>query len=342
VNDQHREPVASMATTAEHEPHMTTAAEPDTIGEDPTTTPDAGTGTDLTPLPAPTRSAVQVTTVVAVSVVAAVAAVVSFMHMYELAARAGEGWRAWLVPLAIDGLVVAASMTMVVRRRAGKKTGWLAWISVTLGIAASLAANIAAAEPTLIGRAVAAWPPIALLLAYELLMDQIHIATKHVDTQRFTHPPVPSPIPAITVPPHEPSAAHNFAAVPTTTAPATTTPLTAPGPDGTAPQAGTPNSSPETAIVNTAAPSPVLIPVPDREGNSGESIRQAARHRYLKTLTDGLPCTGRELADMYGMSERWGRYQIRAAQRTLTTTHAANDTLGSLSGAHDPSGHIIR
>lgn len=70
------------------------------------------------------------------------------MHMHELAARAGEGWRSWLIPLAIDGLVVATSMTMVVRRRAGP----LAWISVTLSIAASLAANIPAAEPILIGR----------------------------------------------------------------------------------------------------------------------------------------------------------------------------------------------
>jgi hypothetical protein len=151
-------------------------------------------------------------------------------------------------------------------------------------------------------------------------MDQIHIATKRVGTQRFMHPPVPSPIPATTVPPHEPTAAQNFAAVPTTTASATTTLLTAPALDGTAPQACTPNSSPAAAVVNAPAPSPVLIPVPDREDNSGESIRQAARHRYLKTLTDGLPCTGRELADMYGMSERWGRYQIRAAQRTITTT----------------------
>jgi hypothetical protein len=90
---------------------------------------------------------------------------------------AGEG-RAWLVPLALDGFVVKASMTMMVRRPAGKDAGWPAWMNPGAGIAASLVANVAAAESTLIGMAVAAWPPGALLLAYELVMDQIRIAGK--------------------------------------------------------------------------------------------------------------------------------------------------------------------
>jgi hypothetical protein len=34
-----------------------------------------------------------------------------------------------------------------------------------------MAANVAAADPTAIGRLVAAWPPVALLLAWELLMQ---------------------------------------------------------------------------------------------------------------------------------------------------------------------------
>src|SRR3981081_2786279 len=74
-------------------------------------------------------------------------------------------------------------MTMMARRRAGRDAGWLAWVSLSAGIAASLAANVAAAQPTLIGRAVAAWPPLALLLAYELLMDQIRITGKTAATQ---------------------------------------------------------------------------------------------------------------------------------------------------------------
>ncbi|WP_173141968.1 DUF2637 domain-containing protein [Kibdelosporangium persicum] len=265
--------------------------------------------------PAKARNAVQVTTVAAVSVVAAVAAVVSFMHMYELAARAGEGWRAWLVPLAIDGLVVAASMTMVVRRRAGMKAGWLAWTSMLLGISASLAANIAAAQPTLIGRAVAAWPPIALLLAYELLMNQFHTTST-----RTTAHPQPTSAPITTLPPGKPTTATHRATLPSDAA--STAGHTS---HNTTPAADTPHNSPP-ATATTTAPAPALTAVPNRDEDNGAAIRQAARQRYLTTLNDGLPCTGRELADMYGMSERWGRYQIRAARRThLTPLHQPHD-----------------
>jgi hypothetical protein len=72
----------------------------------------------------------------------------------------------------VDGLAVAASMTMLVRRRAGEPAGVLPWAALLLGLGASLAANVAAADPTLVGRLVAAWPPVGLLLSYELLMQQ--------------------------------------------------------------------------------------------------------------------------------------------------------------------------
>jgi hypothetical protein len=108
-------------------------------------------------------------TTLAVLAVALVAAVASYDHQRALAALAGEGWRAWLLPASVDGLIVAASMSMLVRRRAGMPAGALAWTSLLAGIGA--AANVAAAEPTLVGRVVAAWPPVALLLAWELLMQ---------------------------------------------------------------------------------------------------------------------------------------------------------------------------
>jgi hypothetical protein len=116
---------------------------------------------------------VQRVTTAAVLAVAAVAAVASYEHMRALAELAGEGWRAWLLPISVDGLAVAASMTMLVRRRVGQPSGALPWTALLLGLGASLAANVAAAEATLQGRLVAAWPPVALLLAYELLMQQI-------------------------------------------------------------------------------------------------------------------------------------------------------------------------
>jgi len=111
-------------------------------------------------------------TTASVLAVAAVAALASYEHMRALAERAGEGWRSWLLPVSVDGLAVAASMTMLVRRRAARATGVLPWVALLLGLGASLAANVAAADPTVVGRVVAAWPPVGLLLSYELLLQQ--------------------------------------------------------------------------------------------------------------------------------------------------------------------------
>lgn len=115
---------------------------------------------------------VRLVTTLAVLAVAVVAAVVSYEHMRALAEAAGEGWRSWLIPVSVDGLMVAASMTALTRRRAGQPVGALAWCALLLGIAASVTANVAAAEPTVIGRAVASWPPLALGLSFELLLQQ--------------------------------------------------------------------------------------------------------------------------------------------------------------------------
>ena len=116
--------------------------------------------------------ATRATTVAAVLLVAAVAAIVSYEHMRTVADRAGEDWRAWLLPLSVDGLVVAGSMVLLTRRRAGLPGGRLAWCALLGGVGASLAANVAAAEPTATARVVAAWPALAFAVAFELLLQQ--------------------------------------------------------------------------------------------------------------------------------------------------------------------------
>ena len=120
----------------------------------------------------PSGRAVRVVTVAAVLLVAAVAAVVSYAHMEEVSRDAGEGWRALLLPLSVDGLVVAASMVLLTRRRAELPGGRLAWAALLGGVGASLAANMAAAEPTVTARLVAAWPALAFAVAFELLLQQ--------------------------------------------------------------------------------------------------------------------------------------------------------------------------
>jgi hypothetical protein len=48
-------------------------------------------------------------------------------------------------------------------------TTTLSWFGFTLGFVASVAANVATAHPTPVGRFIAAWPPLALFIAYETL-----------------------------------------------------------------------------------------------------------------------------------------------------------------------------
>lgn len=117
-------------------------------------------------------AAVRITTVVAVVVVAVVAAVVSYSHMTELARSAGEQWRSWLIPISVDGLIVAASMVLLTRHRAGQPGGYLAWGSLGVGVVASLAANMADARPEVTSVLVAGWAPVAFAAAFHLLLQQ--------------------------------------------------------------------------------------------------------------------------------------------------------------------------
>ena len=58
---------------------------------------------------------------------------------------------------------------MVEDKRSGRNVRWSARIAFAAGVAASVAANIAAAHPTLGARIVAAWPAVAMLLVVEML-----------------------------------------------------------------------------------------------------------------------------------------------------------------------------
>ena len=104
--------------------------------------------------------------------VAAVAAVASYEHAYALVRMHGEaGWTARLVPLTVDGLIYASSMVMLDSARRKVPVPALARWLLGLGIAATLAANVAhGLGHGLAGGVVAAWPAVALVGSYELLM----------------------------------------------------------------------------------------------------------------------------------------------------------------------------
>ncbi|RBQ14184.1 hypothetical protein DP939_42185 [Spongiactinospora rosea] len=124
---------------------------------------------------------IQCTTIASVAFLAAIAGMVSFRHMRELCLRHGEDQlAAVLIPLAVDGTIVVASMSILLASRYGARGGALAWAMLVTGSLASLGANVAVAEPTVVGRIIAAWPSAALIGSYELLMAQIRRLSTYV------------------------------------------------------------------------------------------------------------------------------------------------------------------
>jgi hypothetical protein len=73
----------------------------------------------------------------------------------------------------VDGIIVSASTTLLADSPSGGRGCVLPWALLVVGSVASLAANVAVAEPTATGRMIAAWSSFALIAAYELLMRQI-------------------------------------------------------------------------------------------------------------------------------------------------------------------------
>jgi hypothetical protein len=129
--------------------------------------------------------------VVVVAVVGVFAALVSFGHIWDVADEAGEKWAA-LMFVPVDGMALAASMTMSVRRRAGLKAGVRTWATFLLGVGSSLAFNVAAAEPTTEARLISALPSVSFLLTYELLMQLQQIKARGGAGANHVAAPVPS------------------------------------------------------------------------------------------------------------------------------------------------------
>ncbi|WP_229798737.1 DUF2637 domain-containing protein [Planomonospora parontospora] len=129
---------------------------------------------------------IQATTIAGVALLAGIAAIVSFRHMHELCLRHGEdSLAAVLIPLAVDGTIVVASMSILLANRYGSRGGTLAWTLLITGSLASLGANVAVAEPSLIGRIIAAWPSAALIGSYELLMSQVRRIAAQQPSEAF-------------------------------------------------------------------------------------------------------------------------------------------------------------
>ncbi|WP_367324028.1 DUF2637 domain-containing protein [Streptomyces sp. HUAS ZL42] len=102
----------------------------------------------------------------AVLVQAVIAGALSFAHLHDLAAAAGQnGWKAWAYPISVDLLLVAAW-----RRLRSDGPSRLAWCWFLIALFASLGANVATAgfldlanPPALLRLGIAGWPALAFL-----------------------------------------------------------------------------------------------------------------------------------------------------------------------------------
>ncbi|MES9521342.1 DUF2637 domain-containing protein [Streptomyces capoamus] len=123
----------------------------------------------------------------AVLVQAVIAGALSFAHLHDLAAAAGQdGWKAWAYPVSVDLLLVAAW-----RRLRSEGPSRLAWCWFLIALFASLGANVATAgfldltdPPALLRLGIAGWPALAFLGGTLLA---------HSAKQPTTEPPAPAP-----------------------------------------------------------------------------------------------------------------------------------------------------
>jgi hypothetical protein len=122
------------------------------------------------------------------ALVALGAAYASYRHGREFALRFGaDEATAAIWPLIVDGILTTATVELWKTTGHDRGAGgrWAAWLSFVFGIVLSLCANVAAApELSVFAVAVAACPPLALLLAVELLNRALkrHRAEASVET----------------------------------------------------------------------------------------------------------------------------------------------------------------
>ena len=156
--------------------------------------------------------------------VAGAAFFTSFEAIRDFAERSGgiRAEHAWLVPLLVDSFIFiasAADLWFTVTGAARSVDGWaqrtILWspkLLLALAASGSFALNIAHAQPTWAARGVAAIPPIALVLTFEILLAVVRRAAAariaRLSAQQDAGPSEQQPIarPATTPTPTAPAA----------------------------------------------------------------------------------------------------------------------------------------
>jgi len=237
---------------------------------------------------------VQPTSAAGVLGIGAAAFLLSYDALHSLALASGvRPGLARIWPGVLDGFIVVATLTVVAAKRASRPT-WYPWALVVLFSAASVAFNIlhaidqALAPAGWVAALVFAMPPVALVLATHLLLQQ--------GVWRRQHPGTAAAM----------GERLDDAATP-------------PSPDASTSRAreGLRQPAARTALV-AASPLPAASlqrPLADA------ATRHRARQLYVEAQAAGRKLTGAELGRALGTSDSYGRLLLRE----FRTSHTAAD-----------------
>lgn len=255
---------------------------------------------------------IRVSTTAAVLVVAAVAAYASYLHAVEVILRWGSETRttAHLVPLTIDGLVGASSMVMLWTSRYRLPVPSLARWALGTGVAATLAANVLhglSRGPLAAG--IAAWPAVALVISYELLMWIVKSGRELADA----HPPQSEAYePQAAVdggPQHSPGEAYETNRAHET-------------PDVMVPVPKVPATVPKVPVAPVSDPSPNPVPLNDSSSDPSPLVDADRMSKVSEWLMSDPSIAGAEIGRRLGLTPRQG-LRIRNAVRASMNGRAA-------------------
>jgi uncharacterized protein DUF2637 len=299
--------------------------------------PGAVAGTAELPCPPAANNtadtAIRASTAAVVLAVAGIAAYISYWHAYAVVRQYGEGGvTALLEPGTIDGLVYASSMVILHAARHRLPVPQLARAMLALGIAASLAVNVAQGwSHGLVGAAAAAWPAVALVGSYELLAWMIRTtaggrpdcvpspdhAVPQADQPGTIRQPAGEAVPA-TAP--RDSADLGPASVPRFPVACTAGQVRGPEPGGPGYTDQADQADHEGGPVREGPrprePAELAAPGPTDATAAAGDIDADAVAAYRASLAGGKPLSERKLAAAFGKtSRRWARKRIAEARQ---------------------------
>ena len=229
---------------------------------------------------------VQPTSATGVLGIGAAAFLLSYDALHSLALASGvRPGLARIWPGVLDGFIVVATLTVVAAKRASRPT-WYPWTLVALFSAASVAFNILHAVDQALTRAgwvaalVFAMPPVALVLATHLLLQQGVWRRQHARAATAAGEATPE---GGTTPP----------------AGAMTRPAAATSRQPEPPAAAEAAARPPPPAVRPPTPSP------------DAATRDRARRLYVEAQAAGRKLTGADLGRALGTSDSYGRLLLR-------------------------------